>query len=113
LPRVLGLSLILLGVLWLACQVEGSDGRVTSVVENDRWVRTTDGWERTSQWKWLASYEPALHPLVVATLQLLLTLIAIIAFCTSDPTSKTVEAVVSPGSRRERQLAPTASGGGT
>jgi len=109
LHRVLGLSLILLGVLWLACQVDGSDSRETSVFENGRWVRTTDGWERTSQWKWLVSYEPALHPLVVATLQLLLTLIAIIAFCTSDPTKATVEAVVPPESRRERQLARASS----
>ncbi len=112
-PRVVGLSLILLGVLWLACQVDGSVSRETSVFENDRWVRTTDGWERTSQWKWLASYEPALHPLVVATLQLLLTLIAIIAFCASDPTSTMVDVDVPPGIRRKRQLARASSGGET
>ena len=111
--RVVGLSLILLGGLWLACQVDGSDSRVTDVVENDRWVRTTDGWERTSQWKWLACYEPALPPLVVAALQLLLTLTAFIAFCHNNPSRTAVEAVVPPGSRRKRRLVQAALGSGT
>jgi hypothetical protein len=102
-----------LGVLWLACQVEGSDRRLTKVVESDRWVRTVDGWEKTSQWKWLARYEPALHPLVVASMQLLLTSIAFVAVCPGNPTNSTAKPVVRAGSDRHRRPAQAALGTGT
>ena len=55
----------------------------------DRWVRTQDGWEQPRWWKPLQPEYPAtLHPLVVALLELLLSVIALLAFPVPAATEK-------------------------
>lgn len=46
----------------------------------DDWVRTRTGWEREARWFAATSYEPALHPAVVAGLVSLVALWALVAF---------------------------------
>ena len=92
---VIGFSLILWGIGWLACQVEGTPvSKATmnkapmnkaTVVTDDHWVRTADGWEKTGQWTLGPKHAPTLHPLVVASLEGMFSLIALIAFCPTRP----------------------------
>ena len=93
---VIGFSLILWGIGWLACQVEGTPVSKAAmnktpmskatVTADDHWVRTTDGWEKTGQWMHGPLHAPTLHPLVIASLEGMLSFMALIAFC---PTART------------------------
>jgi hypothetical protein len=53
-------------------------------IRDDRWRRTTRGWEQTANWpravRVAPSAPPAPHPLVVAALLLLLSIGALVAF---------------------------------
>ena len=65
---------------WLASRVEFSPPSAQGAVESGTWVRTVDGWERRSDWATSRPlYDPALHPLVIAALELLVSLAALIA----------------------------------
>ena len=111
---VIGFSLILWGIGWLACQVEGTPVSKTpmnraatnraatnraTVTTDDHWVRTADGWEKTGQWMLSPQHAPTLHPLVVASLEGLFSLMALIAF----PTAWTGDAA-SPAGKRSRMM---------
>jgi hypothetical protein len=78
---IFGISCLLLGVAMLLCQVEGS-GR--SNASNQRpvlqWVRTVDGWERPESWHLDEIRRPALHPVVVAAGQGLLSVLGLVVF---------------------------------
>jgi hypothetical protein len=55
----------------------------------ERWVHTRTGWEKPSSW--IApppAYEPPIHPLALAGLQMMISLGALIAFPAKETSSK-------------------------
>ena len=76
----------------LSCRVESSGEwqgsakppfdklRTEQAAEEVRWVRTVDGWERPEVWALEAVGRPALHPLVVAAGQGLLSVLGLVVF---------------------------------
>ena len=73
------LSLVLLGLGWLASEVPLAETQQERQVETG-WRRTVDGWEHSSRWTSDGRIcRPALHPSVVGLSQLLLALAALIA----------------------------------
>lgn len=77
--------LLLTSGLWLFALVRmpADDAQVSSPAQ-DPWRRTTHGWERISDWN-RENWNPLpLHPLVVASLQLLLSLLGLLIL---DPRS--------------------------
>ena len=79
--RVIGLSLMLLGVAWLGCHVESPAGSSPIEVEREQWVRTVDGWESKRAWNRDASRGTALHPAILALGQTLVSIMALVVFC--------------------------------
>ena len=83
--RLIGWLLLLLVVFaWVASEVplRGDSPQPSPEVA---WRRTADGWEKTARWhNEPAVRRPALHPMVVALLQMLLALGALIAFSRND-----------------------------
>jgi hypothetical protein len=75
---ILGISLLLLGLGGLSCQVQNSVGRGPVVTAAGQWVRTVGGWERTETWHAPDLYVPRLHPLVVAAGQGLVSVMALV-----------------------------------
>ena len=110
---VIGFSLILWGIGWLACQVEGTSvskaamnktpTSKATVTAYDHWVRAADGWEKTGQWMLGPQHTPTLHPLVVASLEGIFSFMALIAFC---PTARTGVAASPAGKRSGRVIEP-------
>ena len=81
---ILIITLLLFGTAATACLLpvphETTGGSPTS-----QWVRTRDGWEPRISWAPPPRlYEPAIHPIVVATGQILTALIALVA-CPTEP----------------------------
>lgn len=76
------LSLTLLAAGYLAVVWESPESLDSQpTVDQARWVRTRDGWEHTSSWARPAPvYDPPIHPLALAGLQMGLSLAALIAF---------------------------------
>lgn len=75
-----GLLLMLLGLGWLASEVPLAKSHPAREPEAD-WRRTADGWEHASQWAPRPKIRPpAVHPLVIGLLQILLTSAAFVAF---------------------------------
>src|SRR5436190_21414575 len=60
---ILGITLLLLGLGSLSCQVQESIGEGPVAPPAGQWVRTVDGWERTDLWRAPDRYVPKLHPL--------------------------------------------------
>jgi len=115
---VIGFSLILWGIGSLACQVEGTPmskaatSRATVTIDG-HWVRTADGWEKTGQWTLGPQHAPTLHPLVVASLEGMFSLLSLIAFCPTGQAEVTAGTGNTWGSFRRvvrSQLLATASG---
>jgi hypothetical protein len=78
---ILGITLLLLGVGLLSCNVEGTaNSEPTSPPAVRQWVRTTNGWERASSWHAAKAPRPRLHPLVVAAGQGLVSVLGLVAF---------------------------------
>src|SRR6185369_4881600 len=63
---ILGITLLLLGLGTLSCQVQDSVGDGPVIPSVGKWVRTVDGWERPELWNAPELFAPRLHPLVVA-----------------------------------------------
>jgi hypothetical protein len=84
---IVGISLLLLGVGLFACQVEGFSERSSSAEISTPWVRTIDGWERPGSWSAADVGPPAVHPLVVAAGQTLVSILGL-AFFERDSRSK-------------------------
>jgi hypothetical protein len=82
LRAILGISLLLLGVAMLSCRVESSGELQGSAKPQAavRWVRTVDGWERPDVWSLQGAGGPALHPLVLAAGQGLLSVLGLVVF---------------------------------
>jgi hypothetical protein len=76
---IIGISLLLLGVGLFACQVEGFSDRSSAGISTP-WVRTVDGWERPGSWTAAGIGPPAVHPLVVAAGQTLVSLLGLAFF---------------------------------
>jgi hypothetical protein len=78
---ILGISCLLLGVALLLCQGEGA-GVTADIAPRSAvsWVRTADGWERPDTWLSVTAWRPALHPLVVAAGQGLLSVFGLVLF---------------------------------
>jgi hypothetical protein len=70
---------LLLGVGLFACQVEGFSAGSPVAEVSMPWVRTVDGWERPG-WTVSAIGPPAVNPLVVATGQVLISVLALVFF---------------------------------
>jgi hypothetical protein len=75
---ILGITLLLLGLGGLSCQVQNSVGEGPVIPSAGQWVRTVDGWERTETWNAPDLYVPRLHPLVVAAGQGLVSVMALV-----------------------------------
>jgi hypothetical protein len=79
--QLVPLCLLLTAGLWYACQVKMTDQAQSSTPQANTWVRTINGWQRPSDWSIQGTqYHPRLHPLVVALVQGLLSLLALLAF---------------------------------
>lgn len=76
---IVGISLMLLGVGILSCQVEGTSRATLGGPPAAAWVRTNDGWERPVTWYSMPPARPTLHPLVVAAGQGLASVFALVA----------------------------------
>jgi hypothetical protein len=73
---ILGITLVLFGTGLLACQVADEPRAARPAAES--WVRTAQGWEKPSAWE--APAGPSrLHPLVVASGQLLVSMLGLAA----------------------------------
>lgn len=80
---ILGITLLLLGLGSLSCQVQDSIGDGPVVTPTGQWVRTVDGWERTELWNAPELHAPRLHPLVVAAGQGLISVMGLV-ICAKD-----------------------------
>src|SRR5262245_36939781 len=80
---ILGISLLLLGLGGLSCQVQDSIGSRPAATPVGRWVRTVDGWERPEFWNAPELFTPRLHPFVVAAGQGLFSVMALVV-CARD-----------------------------
>ena len=76
---ILAILLLILSAGLLSCRIEGRSLEKTLPVQPAAWVRTVDGWERMDRWSPASKEPPALHPLVVAAGQLLVSLFALAA----------------------------------
>ena len=77
---ILGISLLLVGAGLFACQVEGFSAHSSMAEISTPWVRTVDGWERHGSWKVSAVGPPAVNPLVVASGQVLVSILGLAFF---------------------------------
>lgn len=84
------IALVLIASASAACLLPTRHASVDDARQLD-WVHTRDGWEPRIGWEPApVPYEPSIHPAVVATGEVLLSLIALIAFpgrarCPSPP----------------------------
>lgn len=81
-PRRVGawLLIAIVAIAWCACEFPVEP--TTPAVAPCPWRRTVDGWEPLYVPKapWQA-FEPSLHPLIVASLEVLLSVVALVGFC--------------------------------
>jgi hypothetical protein len=80
---ILGITLLLLGLGTLSCQVQDSVGDGPVIPSAGKWVRTVDGWERPELWNAPELHAPRLHPLVVAAGQGLVSVMGLVV-CAAD-----------------------------
>jgi len=76
---IVAIAFLLLSVGILSCHMPGT-ARAKPNLLPPTWVRTCDGWERPGSWNAKTVASPTLHPLVVATGQSLVSILALIAF---------------------------------
>ena len=72
---IIFLALLLLAVFEVACNWTAPEPPPAIT-----WVRTVDGWERPARWSLSTPKPTLLHPAVVASLELLTALFALVAF---------------------------------
>jgi hypothetical protein len=77
---ILAIAFLLFGVGLVSCRIEGrAPGNAPAIAIGD-WVRTVDGWERSHDWAPSLAAPPAVHPLVIAATQLLISVFALTAW---------------------------------
>jgi len=82
---IFGISCLLLGAAMLSCQMEiARDLQTANQPKVVVWVRTVDGWERPDSWNLEPVRRPALHPVVVAAGQGLLSILGLVLFDRDD-----------------------------
>jgi hypothetical protein len=74
---ILLIVLLVAGAGLVSCRIYGRAARTAATEAADNWVRTTDGWERVSNWTPSLAAPPAVHPVVIAAGQLLFSLLAL------------------------------------
>ncbi|MFV2066703.1 MAG: hypothetical protein ACC645_06945 [Pirellulales bacterium] len=102
---ILIIALLLFGSAATACLLPVPQETAGDAPKSE-WVRTRDGWESQIGWGPPPPlYEPAIHPIVVASGEIFLSLIALIAFSTEPSHSRAVRSDVPtvPGSVRKRR----------
>jgi len=76
------IALVLFATAYLACRLEwagGTSGRMAS--RSAHWVHTVDGWEDANRWQNPHGFwRPGLHPLIVAALELAISILGLVAF---------------------------------
>jgi len=95
--RIGWLSLLLLALGWFVSEMPLPDLQSGETLDTP-WRRTCDGWEHSTWWSQAAATrQPALHPIVVALLEMFLALAALIAFSKSpQPRSGSRRGPVAP-----------------
>jgi len=76
---ILGILLLLFGLGLLSVRIEGRSADLAIPRQQLEWVRTVDGWERPNNWVTSLAEPPAVHPLLVAAGQTLVSLFALAA----------------------------------
>jgi hypothetical protein len=84
---IVGISLLLLGAGCLSCRLDGLAIDPPKPLQDINWVRTVHGWERRDTWSLDEVSAIGLHPLVVATSQAMLSVLAL-ASCTVEPATR-------------------------
>jgi hypothetical protein len=84
---IIGISLLLLGAGCLSCRLDGLAIDPPTALPDVDWVRTVHGWEQRNTWSLNEVSAVGLHPLVVATSQVMLSVLAL-ASCTVDPATR-------------------------
>lgn len=74
---IFGIALLLLGVGTLSCRLDGLPVKLPSNPQEVDWVRTANGWERTSAWTARETSSVKLNPLVVAAGQAMLSILVL------------------------------------
>lgn len=73
------LLLVLIAVTWVASEIPAWTSQ--SGAHPSSWRRTCNGWEQAASWMpQRERYQPTLHPIIVALLQMLLASAALVAF---------------------------------
>ena len=83
---ILFIVLLVVGAGLVSYRIDGSAARTAANESADNWVRTTDGWERASNWTPSLAAPPAVHPVVIAAGQLLFSLLALAVALPPDAT---------------------------
>ena len=73
------ITIILIATLWGASEIR-LPAAADPVPRDSGWRRTRDGWERSSRLLRQPTAQPSLHPSVVAGLEILLAIFALLAF---------------------------------
>lgn len=81
---IVGIMLLLVGAGTLSCRLDGLAVDLPTKGYEVEWVRTVHGWERTDAWFTPEVSPLRLHPLVVATGQALLSVLALAAYATEQ-----------------------------
>ena len=76
---ILGILLLLIGFGLVACRIEGQTSSPPLTLTEVDWVRTVDGWERPQQWTPSLAGPPAIHPMLLAAAQVLVSVFALVA----------------------------------
>ncbi|MGE3240151.1 MAG: hypothetical protein AB7G28_24545 [Pirellulales bacterium] len=76
---ILGILLLLVGAGLVSCRIEGHVSDAQAQRPAIDWVRTANGWERSSNWSPSLAPRPAVHPLVIGAGQLLISMLALAA----------------------------------
>lgn len=74
---ILSISLLLVIIGLVVCRIEGQSTSLAPTAQMTEWVRTVDGWEKPLGWTTSLAGPPAVHPLVVAAAQVLVSLFAL------------------------------------
>jgi hypothetical protein len=84
---ILAITFLLLGMGLVSCNIEGRSADLAHATQSADWVRTVDGWEHPGNWSPSFHSPPAIHPLVIAAGQTLVSLLALaIASTAAGPT---------------------------
>jgi hypothetical protein len=76
---ILGILLFVGGVAIAAYRIDVQSSEPEVTLVHFEWVRTVDGWERPERWTISRVDPPAVHPVVIAAGQVLVSMFALVA----------------------------------